>query len=72
MIKERGAQRRPIMKESEKLRVARVDSERPSRRRANDLIKRYCCGTMGFEIPRPVERNAARIMGRTMSTTTKI
>lgn len=38
----RGTQRRPIMKEREKLRVARVESDRPNRRRANDLIKRYC------------------------------
>jgi hypothetical protein len=71
-MKERGAQRRPIMKEREKLSVARVERERPSRRRANDLIRRYCWGTMGLAIPKPLESSAARIKGRTMSTTTKI
>lgn len=59
------------MNESEKLRVARVESERPSRRRENDLMRRYCCGTMGAERPRPLERKAARRRGRMRSTMTK-
>jgi hypothetical protein len=71
-MKVRGAQRRPIMNEREKFRVARVERERPSRSSANDLIKRYCWGTIGREIPRPLDSSAARIKGRTMSTTTKI
>ena len=40
----RGAQRRPIMKEREKFRVARVERKRPRRRREKDLIRRYCWG----------------------------
>lgn len=67
-----GAQSRPIIKEREKLRVASVESERPSSRRAKDLIKRYCCGMMGFETPRPLERSAAKNNGKTISTTTKM
>ncbi len=67
-----GAQSRPIMKEREKLRVASAESERPSSRRAKDLIKRYCCGMMGFETPRPLERSAAKSKGKTISTTTKM
>jgi hypothetical protein len=72
VMKLRGAHRRPIMKEREKLRVARVESDRPNRRRAKDLIRRYCCGTMGAESPRPWDSNAARSNGRTISTTTKM
>jgi hypothetical protein len=67
-----GAHSRPIMKEREKLRVASVESARPSSRRAKDLIKRYCCGMMGFETPRPLERSAAKNNGKTISTTTKM
>jgi hypothetical protein len=39
-MKLRGAQRRPIMKDSEKFNVARADRNRPSRRREKDLIRR--------------------------------
>lgn len=71
-MKLRGAHRRPIMKEREKLRVARVESDNPSRRSAKDLIRRYCCGTIGADRPRPLESKAARSNGRTISTTTKM
>ena len=67
-----GAQSRPIMKEREKLRVARVERERPSRRREKDFIRWYCWGMIGFDRPRPLERIAARKRGRMMSTTTKM
>ena len=67
-----GAQSRPIMKDREKLRVARAESERPRRRRANDLIRRYCWETIGLDRPRPVESEMARRRGRTMSTATKV
>ena len=43
----RGAQRRPMKKEREKFRVARVERKRPRRRRENDLMRRYCCGCGG-------------------------
>ena len=39
-----GAQRRPTMKEREKLRVARVERKRPRMRREKDLMRWYCCG----------------------------
>jgi len=68
----RGAHKRPIMKEREKLRVARVESDKPNRRSAKDLIRRYCCGTMGFDSPSPLESNAARSSGRRTSTTMKM
>ena len=42
LMKVSGAQRRPIMKEREKLRVARVERKRPRRRKENDLMRRYC------------------------------
>jgi hypothetical protein len=41
-MKVSGAQRRPIMKEREKFRVARVERERPRRRREKDLMRWYC------------------------------
>lgn len=44
----RGAQRRPINNEREKLRVASVDRKRPRRRREKDLRSRYCCGFGGY------------------------
>lgn len=43
-MKLRGAQRRPTMKEREKLRVARVERKRPRMRREKDLMRWYCCG----------------------------
>lgn len=43
-----GAQRRPIMKEREKLRVARVERKRPRRRKEKDLMRRYCW--VGFTV----------------------
>ena len=72
LMKLSGAQRRPIMKEREKLRVARVDSDKPKRSRANDLINKYCWGTIGAEKPKPLERKPARSKGRRISTPTKI
>lgn len=71
-MKVRGAQRRPMKKEREKLRVARVERVRPRRRRANDLIRRYCWETIGLNRPRPVESETTRIRGRTMFATRKV
>jgi hypothetical protein len=65
-------QRRPIKNESEKLRVARVDSESPRRRREKDLMRWYCWGMRGFDTPKPFARIAASESGRrtfTPSTT---
>jgi hypothetical protein len=70
LMKLSGAQRRPIMKEREKLRVASVERDNPKSNRANDLIKRYCCGTRGVNRPKPLRRRAARKRGKTMSTAT--
>ena len=67
-----GAQRRPTMNEREKLSVAKVESDNPKSNSANDLIKRYCCGTTGVDKPKPLERRAARSNGRTTSTMMKI
>ena len=67
-----GVQRSPIMNEREKLRVARVERERPRRSRENDLMRWYCWGMIGFDRPRPLERIAARRRGRTMSTITNM
>lgn len=69
-----GAQSRPIMKDKEKLRVARVERKRPKRRREKDLIRRYCWGVIGgVDVVRPwVSSRAARIMGRMRSTITKV
>ena len=39
-VKVSGAQRRPIMKEREKFRVARVERKRPRRRREKDFMRR--------------------------------
>lgn len=39
-----GAHRRPIMKEREKFRVARVERKRPRRRREKDFMRRQCWG----------------------------
>jgi hypothetical protein len=60
------------MNEREKLRVARVERERPSRRRENDLMRWYCWGMIGLDRPSPLERIAARKRGRMMSTTTNM
>lgn len=67
----RGAQRRPIMKEREKFRVARVERKRPRRRREKDLIRRYCWG-IGVEGEEEEEEDwwvnkAARARGRRIS-----
>ena len=65
----RGAQRRPIMKEREKFRVARVERKRPRRRREKDLIRRYCWG-IGVEGEEEEDwwvNKAARARGRRIS-----
>ena len=71
MMNVRGAQRRPIMKEREKFRVARVERKRPRRRREKDLIRRYCWG-IGVEGGEEEEddrwaNKAARARGRRIS-----
>jgi hypothetical protein len=58
-MKESGAQRRPIMKEREKLRVARVERKRPRRRRERDLMRWVCWVVVEFR-----ESKAARRSGR--------
>lgn len=69
VMKLSGVQRRPIMNEREKLRVASVERERPRRRREDDLMRWYCWGMIGCDRPSPLERIAARESGRIMSTT---
>ena len=70
MMNVRGAQRRPIMKEREKFRVARVERKRPRRMREKDLIRRYCwgIGVEGDEEAGDWRANkAARARGRRIS-----
>jgi hypothetical protein len=67
-----GVQRRPIMKEREKFRVARVERERPRRRRENDLMRWYCWGMIGDLRASGVERRVERMKGRVMSTIMKM
>jgi hypothetical protein len=71
-MKVSGAQRRPIMKEREKFRVARVERERPRRRREKDLMRWYCWGMIGDLRARGVERREERRRGRVMSTIMKM
>lgn len=63
--KVRGVQRRPIMNDREKLRVARVERKRPSGRREKDLMRRYCWGLVVVEEWRL--RRAERAIGRRTS-----
>lgn len=68
LTKLRGVQSKPIMNESEKFRVARVERKRPRRRREKDFIRRYCWG-LGVN---PWVSKTARSSGRTKSTTMKV
>lgn len=54
--------KKPIMRDREKLRVARAERKRPRRRREKDFMRRNCW-VDGFE---QRVRMAARIIGRTM------
>lgn len=56
-INVRGAQRRPISRESEKFRVASAERKRPRNRREKDFNRRNCCGVGGF-------RNRVRIVAK--------
>lgn len=67
MMKVRGAQRRPIMNEREKLRVARVERKRPRMRSEKDLIRRYCWVGFMEEVVDLRASRAARLRGRTRS-----
>lgn len=69
LMKVRGAQRRPIMNEREKLRVARVERKRPRMRSEKDLIRRYCwVGFMEEVVAVDLRASrAARLRGRTRS-----
>ena len=58
-----GAQRRPMEKDREKLRVARVERKRPRRRREKDLI-RMCCWAVGVKTEGWWLRTWARRRGR--------
>jgi hypothetical protein len=42
-MNDNGVQRRPVMKDREKLRVARVERKRPKGRRERDLIRLSWC-----------------------------
>jgi len=46
-MKDSGAERRPTNSESEKLRVARVARNMPSRSREKEWSSRWCCGVSG-------------------------
>lgn len=59
LMKVSGAHRRPIMKDREKFRVARVERKRPRRRSEKDLMRRKC-----WDVGAERVRRAARRSGR--------
>lgn len=65
--KERGAERMPTRKAREKLRVASVERNMPSRSREKDFIRRVSCAVGGVKRAR-IE---ASIVGRTRLETAK-
>lgn len=66
-MKVRGVQRRPMMNDREKLRVARVERKRPRGRREKDLMRWYWWGFVLVEVEVWRVRRAERKMGRRMS-----